>query len=161
MRFVLRLVLLPVRLVVASVAVGFRIGRMVTAVPVRVSGRVGRLLGFRAVVALLAGLALGLLFAPGPGRDLRDRLRALATDRRTGGDVGLAERVVFELQHAPRTWHLPQPAVTASAGEITLIGRVDHESARDELGRVAAAVPGVVRVENMIDVATAAEAGPG
>jgi hypothetical protein len=156
-RFLLRLLLLPVRLVLASVAVGFRAGQMVAAVPVRISSRLGRLMGLRALVALLAGLAIGLLFAPGPGRDLRDRLRALATSRNSGGDAGLADRVVFELQHAPRTWHLPQPSVTVVAGAVTLSGQVDQDAARDELGRVAGAVPGVVRVDNLIVVGAATE----
>ncbi len=110
----------------------------------RVSGRLGRLLGFRAVVALFAGLALGLLFAPGPGRQLRDRLRRLATAGGASADGDLAERVAFELEHAPRTWHLPQPVVTVVEGRVSLSGAVDAEPARDELGRVAAAVPGVV-----------------
>jgi BON domain len=158
-RFVLRLLLLPVRVVLAAVAVGFRAGQLVARFPMRISARLGRLMGLRSVVALLAGLAIGLLFAPGPGRELRLRLRALAASRRGGGDTGLAERVVFELQHAPRTWHLPQPAVTVSAGGVTLTGRVDQEGAREELGRVAGAVPGVARVDNCIVVGDAAENG--
>ena len=160
MRFLVRLVLLPVRVVLAAVAVGFRLGQLVTGIPLRISARMGRLLGLRAIVALAVGLAVGLLFAPGPGRELRDRLRALAASRRLGGDEGLAERVAFELQHAPRTWHLPQPEVSVTAGEVTLSGQVDQESARDELGRVAGAVPGVVRVENLITAGSSTETGP-
>jgi BON domain len=158
-RFLLRLLLLPVRVVLASVAVGFRAGQMVARVPMRISSRIGRLMGWRAVLALLAGLAIGVLFAPGPGRELRDRLQALAAGRRGSGASGLADRVAFELQHAPRTWHLPQPKVSVSAGEVTLSGRVDGDAARDELGRVAAAVPGVVRVDNLIVVGAATETG--
>jgi hypothetical protein len=154
------MVMLPVRVVLAAVAVGFRAGQLVTRVPLRFSARVGRLVGVRAILALIVGLVVGLLFAPGPGRELRDRLRALAATRRLGGDEGLAERIAFELQHAPRTWHLPQPDVSVSAGEVTLSGTVDQESARDELGRVAAAVPGVVRVENLITAGATAETGP-
>ena len=85
---------------------------------------VGRLLGLRGVLALVAGLAIGLLFAPGPGRELRDRLRALAASRRGRRSTpSWPSRSRFELQHAPRTWHLPQPTVDGRRPvEVTLSG---------------------------------------
>ncbi len=104
------------------------------------------------MVTLVVGLALGLLFAPGPGRELRRRLRALADARRLTTDADLTERVTFELEHAPRTWHLPQPEVTVVGGRVVLRGSVALESAREELARVAAAVPGVSALENMVVV---------
>ncbi len=159
LRSIGRLILLPVRLVMALMATAFQIGRFVGAVPFRVSARLGRLLGPRGVLALVGGLALGLLFAPGPGRELRGRIRALVDGRTETSDADLAERVVFELEHAPRTWHLPQPAVTVVGGRVALSGMVDHEGAREELGRVAAAVPGVATVENLTVVAQPVETG--
>jgi uncharacterized protein YunC (DUF1805 family) len=67
-------------------------------------------------------------------------------------DADLTERVVFELEHAPRTWHLSQPTVTVVSGRAILSGSVAQSAERDELGRVAAAVPGVVAVDNLIEV---------
>jgi hypothetical protein len=162
-RFFVNLALLPVRLAVALVSGTlratwgllsgtFKVGLAVGSVPGRASRRVGRLLGLRALLALLLGVAVGLLLAPGPGRELRARLKALADQRRGTTDDDLAERVVFELGHAPRTWHLPQPSVSVIDGRVVLTGRVDQETARDELGRVAAALPGIVGVENLIAV---------
>jgi hypothetical protein len=158
-RFLFRLIFLPFRVALAAVATAFRAGRVAGAVPFRVSGRMGRLLGFRGTLALVAGLALGLLFAPGPGRELREQIRALADRRKATSDADLAERVAFELEHAPRTWHLPQPAVTVVGGRVALSGIVDQEAAREELGRVAAAVPGVAAVENLMVLAESVETG--
>jgi hypothetical protein len=159
LRLLVRLITLPIRLAFFAVGVSFRVGQAVAAVPVRMTGRLGRLLGIRGALALVGGLALGLLFAPGPGRDLRRRLMDLAARQAATSDADLAERVAFELEHAPRTWHLPQPAVTVVAGRVALSGMVDQEAARDELGRVAAAVPGVSAVENLMVVNGAAETG--
>jgi len=154
LRFLIRLLLLPLRIALGAVATGFRVGRAVGGMPVRVTSRFSRLLGFRAVLALLVGLALGLLFAPGPGRELRERLRALSAARRATSDAELTQRITFELEHAPRTWHLPQPEVTVVAGRVVLSGAVELASAREELGRVASAVPGVSAVENLVVVGT-------
>jgi len=75
MRFLVRLVLLPFRLVLAALVAGFRTGMFVARAPVRASAGVSRAIGLRAVVALVVGIAIGLLLAPGPGRELRRRLR--------------------------------------------------------------------------------------
>ncbi len=152
LRFLFRLVLLPFRLALGVVETGFRVGLAVGRLPVRLSNGVGRVLGLRAVVTLVAGVVLGLLFAPGPGRELRSRLRALSAARRMTSDAELTERVTFELEHAPRTWHLPQPDITVVGGRVVLRGSVALDSAREELGRVAGAVPGVSAVENLVAV---------
>jgi hypothetical protein len=157
LRFLVRLVLLPFRVVLRTLALAFGLGRTVGSLPVKATTRLGRLFGFRTVVGLVLGAALGLLFAPGPGRELRQRLSALAASRRPVDDGDLADRVVFELEHAPRTWHLPQPSVAVADGRVVLSGTVALDAARDELGRVAEAVPGVAAVENR--VAVEAEAG--
>jgi hypothetical protein len=147
-----RLLILPFKLLLATLETAFRAGRLVGSVPVKVGRRTTRIMGVRGVIGLLVGLALGLLFAPGPGRELRDRLRAIRARRSGVSDAELTERVVFELEHAPRTWHLPQPTVTVVSGRAILSGSVAQSAERDELGRVAAAVPGVVAVDNLIEV---------
>jgi hypothetical protein len=152
LRFLGRLLVLPFRLVWRTLGFSFGLGRAVGALPVRVTGRLSRLLGVRTVIGLLVGALIGLLFAPGPGRELRRRLQALAASRRPTSDADLAERVTFELEHAPRTWHLPQPSVTVADGRVVLSGTVSGEAARLELGRVVEAVPGVAAVENLVVV---------
>jgi hypothetical protein len=147
-----RVLLLPPRLVLASLETAFRAGRVVGSVPVRVSRRTTRLLGFRGTVALLVGVALGLALAPVPGRELRAWVCARLTGAGGVSDADLAERVTFELEHAPRTWHLAQPRVTVAAGRVVLSGDVPPGNAREELGRVAGAVPGVASVDNLLIV---------
>ncbi|MGZ4716405.1 MAG: BON domain-containing protein [Acidimicrobiales bacterium] len=160
MKFIVRLLILPFKLVLAVFEKAFRLGRLVGGVPLRIGRRTSRVMGLRGVIGLLVGLALGLLFAPGPGRELRERLRALQARRAGVSDSDLAERVVFELEHAPRTWHLPQPTVTVVSGRAILSGTVAQSSERDELGRVAAAVPGVAAVDNLLEVDSGLEPAP-
>jgi hypothetical protein len=150
--FLVRLILLPFKLALAAVETSFRVGRVAGAVPVRLGRGTGRLLGFRGTVGLLIGVALGLAFAPGPGRDLRARIRRILAREAGPTDADLAARVSFELEHAPRTWHLPQPSVTVDQGRVTLRGTATEAAARDELARVAAGVPGVTSVENLLAV---------
>ena len=147
----IRLILLPFKILLSlfgiTVKVGYRVGKL----PVRASTVGVRVLGFRGWLLFLLGLAIGLLFAPGPGEELRSRLSELFG----GGaepDTDLAEKVVFELAHAPRTWHLPQPAVTVASARVTLRGAVPADETRDELARVAGAVPGITSVANELQV---------
>ena len=108
--------------------------------------RTGRLLGYRRIFVFGVGVAVGLLIAPMTGRELRAKIQALLDERRGGGD--LAERVRYELSHSPRTWHLPQPEVEVVGGTAILRGEVPHEVGRIDLERTAAAVAGVVDVDN-------------
>ena len=94
---------------------------------------------------------MGLLIAPMTGRELRTRIQHLIDERMGTGD--LADRIRFELSHSPRTWHLPQPDVEVIGGTAILRGEVPHEVGRADLERTAAAVAGVVHVENQVDVA--------
>ena len=161
-KFLGRLLILPFKLVLAAVGTAFRAGRLVGRVPVVVGRGMSRMMGIRGVIGLLVGVALGLLFAPGPGRQLRDRLRAIQARRSGLSDADLAARVVFELEHAPRTWHLAQPTVTVVSGRAILSGSVAQTAERDELGRVAGAVPGVTAVDNLLEVeAAGSEPAPG
>lgn len=153
MKPITRLLMLPIKLVLAAVEAAYQAGRFAGEVSVTAGRRTTRLLGVRGTLALFVGVGLGLAFAPGPGRELRARLRLLLARRPGVSDADIADRVSFELEHAPRTWHLPQPTVTVAHGRVILGGQVPHEASRGELGRVAAAVPGVSAVDNLIEVA--------
>jgi BON domain len=137
---VVRALLLPVRVGVGGTKLGLKAGY-----------RTGRLLGYRRLLVFAAGVGVGLLIAPMAGRELRARLRALVEEQRTGeGD--LAAKVSFELAHSPRTWHLPQPEVEVIGGTAILRGEVPHEVGRVDLERTAAAVAGVVDVDNHVAI---------
>lgn len=148
----IRLLLLPFKLALALVGTSFRLGRGVGALPVRAGYRVTRRAGAKGVACFVLGLAVGLLFAPGPGRALRATLRQRLQGGRALSDEELAERVSFELAHAPRTWHLAQPEVAVDAGRARLSGAVPDDAARQELVRVASAIPGVAGVDDLLVV---------
>jgi hypothetical protein len=139
----INLALLPVRL-----ALG------VTKLGTKIAYRVGKMVGYRRIFVFGAGVAGGLLLAPTPGRQLREKLRGLAASRGGGGppDHEIGDRVRFELSHSPKTWHLPQPEIDVQAGRVVLTGAVPHETGRQDLGRAAAAVPGVATVDNNLVV---------
>lgn len=137
---IVRTLLLPVRVGVGGTKLGVKAGY-----------RTGRLLGYRRLLVFAAGVGVGLLIAPMAGRELRARLRALAEEQRTGGG-DLASKVSFELAHSPRTWHLPQPEVEVIGGTAILRGEVPHEVGRVDLERTAAAVAGVVDVDNHVAI---------
>ena len=137
----LRLIFLPAKVGVGSTKLGVKAGY-----------RTGKLLGYRRMFFFGAGVAVGLLIAPTTGAELRARLQKLLDERR-GGPVDLAERVRYELSHSPRTWHLPQPDVEVVDGRAILRGEVPHEVGRTDLERTAAAVAGVVEVDNQVGVA--------
>lgn len=118
-----------------------------------------RRMGYRRLFVFAAGVGVGLLVAPGPGADLRARLRAKLEELQGAarpaaeGPADLATRVRDELSSSPRTWHLPQPAVAVEGeGNIILTGEVPGAAASADLERVAAAVRGVVAVENRLTV---------
>jgi hypothetical protein len=137
----IRLLFLPVRVGLGSSMFRARLGY-----------RAGRILGYKRVLLIAIGIGIGLLIAPVPGAELRRRLRQEFEDRISGGG-DLAERVRYELSHSPRTWHLPQPDVEVIGGTAILRGEVPHEVGRADLERTAAAVAGIVHVENQVDVA--------
>src|SRR5256885_8793691 len=64
--FVVRLVFFPVK-----------VGAKTTKVAAKTGYRTGRLLGYRRLFVFGLGLAVGILFAPGPGRELREKLKAM------------------------------------------------------------------------------------
>jgi hypothetical protein len=141
---VIWLLSVPFRLVFGAAGFGLRAGY-----------GAGRLLGYRRMAVFGAGVAVGLLAAPRPGRELRDRLRRLLEER-MGVDAltepELLERVRSELMHHPRTWHLPQPAVEVAGQEVILRGQVPSDGARADLVRTVSALPGVTGVDDQLVV---------
>lgn len=137
----IRLLFLPAKVGVGTTKLGVKAGY-----------RTGRMLGYQRLFVLAVGIGVGLLIAPMTGRELRNRIQQRIDERMgKGGDV--AERVRYELSHSPRTWHLPQPDVEVIGGTAILRGEVPHEVGRADLERTAAAVAGIVHVENQVDVA--------
>ncbi len=137
----LRLLFLPARVGVGTTKLGVKAGY-----------RTGRLLGYRRIFVFAAGIGVGLLIAPMTGREARAKLQRLIDERRAGG-TDLAERVRFELSHAPRTWHLPQPSVEVQGGTAILRGTVPDETSRLDLERAAATVAGIAAVDNHVAIA--------
>jgi hypothetical protein len=135
-----RLIFLPAKVGVGTTKLGVKAGY-----------RAGRLVGYRRLFVFGAGVAVGLLVAPMAGRELRARIQKLIEEQR-GGVGDLAERVRYELSHSPRTWHLPQPDVEVVGGRAILRGEVPHEVGRTDLERTAAAVAGVIEVDNQVGV---------
>ena len=154
-----RVVLFPFRLLAWLLKEIMRATWWTAKAPVRVTAGTTKAIGFKAILFFILGLALGLLFAPGPGEELRRKLMALVNGGEPS-DTELADKVGFELSHAPRTWHLPQPEVGVLNGNVALTGTVPHETGRDELERVAAAVPGVAGVDNKLEIEDAPTSDP-
>ena len=153
---IVRAVTLPVRVTYgvgkAGVKTGYRAGRL----SVGSTYRVGRFVGLSRVLALLAGVGIGLLVAPTSGQELRDQLqRRLAARKAPASDEAVAERVRYELSHSPRTWHLPQPSVEVAGGVAVLSGDAPHETGKADIERAAAAVPGVSEVDSHLVVGAA------
>jgi len=156
-RLVFRLLLLPFKILLATLGGTFRVGFKMGTAPMKVGARATRLAGFSGVVCFFLGLALGLLFAPAKGRDLRAKLQRALGQGGGLSDEELAEKVSFELGHAPRTWHLPQPEVSVIEGRVQLRGQVPHDTAREELVRVAHAIQGVSGVDDLLEVEAVAD----
>ena len=150
---VIRAVLLPVRVGYGVGKIGVKTGYTAGRLSVGSTYKVGRHVGLTRVLALGAGVAIGLLVAPTSGQELRDRLRRqLASRRAPASDDAVAERVRYELSHSPRTWHLPQPEVEVAGGTAILTGGAPHETGKADIERAAGAVPGVAQVESHLVV---------
>lgn len=140
----IKLILLPIRIVLWAVGA-----------VIKINYKTVRFIGLRRIFTLLVGAVLGALATPYTGAEARAKLQELIDGQSGGATLGgddLAERVRFELSHSPRTWHLPQPNVSVIGGTVTLTGSVPHDAGRDELEAQAGAVPGVLRVENLVTV---------
>lgn len=142
-RLVFFLLFLPFRVARGSAKVGWRTGRLV---------------GPRRAVVFGAGVVTGVLIASPDARRaavaLLGSLREAVEKARRPSDTELAATVRSELGRSERTWHLPQPEVDVHEGRVVLRGAVDHERARQDLAAAAAAVSGVVEVDNQIGVTT-------
>lgn len=140
----IRLLLLPFRLLFGTTKVATKTGY-----------QAGRLVGYRRVFVFGVGVAVGMLLAPEPGRELRRRiLQATGTGSLPPPDDltdDLAEQVRTHLRQAPRTWHLPQPVVTeVSPGRVRLDGTVADDTARRDLESTVSQVDGVDTVDNQL-----------
>ena len=143
------LLTLPFKLV----GLGFKTG----AGSVKLTHGTLKLMGYRRLFVFGAGVGVGLLIAPGPGAEMRAKLREVVDGLKgtaaAGGTGDLASRVRDELSSSPRTWHLPQPSVAIDGdGRVVLSGDVPDHTASADLERVAAAVRGVVSVDNRLTV---------
>jgi osmotically-inducible protein OsmY len=156
---VLRTITLPVRLPLRltwgvgrlSARTGYAAGKR----SARATYRTTRRLGLTRLVVFGAGVGVGLLVAPVTGQEMRDRLRRWWEERTAPPtDDEIAERVRSELAQSPRTWHLPQPQVEVVAGRAILRGEAPHAAGLADIERAAAAVSGVVEVDNQMAVGT-------
>ena len=91
---VTRFVVVPVKAALGGVKLGFWTGRLV---------------GYRRIVVLGTGVALGLLFAPGPGEQLRARLKAKL-------DGGVAAPMAAAPRFPTSTVVVPEPVDSPSTG---------------------------------------------
>jgi BON domain len=149
----LRILMLPWRLAFGMSRASARAGYTTGKLSARAGYRATRWMGLTRVFAFGLGVGVGLLAAPVTGAELRERLRRRWEDLRAPvSDVELAERVRQELAQSPRTWHLPQPEVEVVAGTAVLTGEAPHPSGKADIERAAAAVPGVVGVDNRLVV---------
>jgi hypothetical protein len=142
MFLLLRLLILP-----------FRAGWLAGRLTAWFSFRAGRAVGLRRLLLLGVGTLIGLSFAPATGARTRARLTAVVRRQQAVPDGDLGEKVRFQLSHGPSTWHLSQPEVQVTAGVVTLSGTAPHQTAKADLERAVASVPGVARVDNRVVLA--------
>jgi osmotically-inducible protein OsmY len=155
---VVRTVTLPVRMAYGVGKTGLKTGYTAGRLSVASTYRAGRMIGVSRVLAVGAGIGIGLLIAPATGAETRAGLtRRIAARRAPASDDAVAERVRYELSHSPRTWHLPQPSVSVAAGTAVLTGDTPHEAGKADIERATAAVPGVSEVESHLVVATSGD----
>ena len=133
-----KLATLPIRIVVGTVGLTLRTIRFV---------------GVSRILAFGAGVGVGMVLEPTHGDQLRARLGRPPAGSPPASPTDLGAAVRDELARSPRTWHLPQPAVSVVGDRVTLTGEVPHDEARVDVGRVAGAVLGVAAVDNRVTVA--------
>lgn len=149
----LRTMTLPLRMVYGVSRASARAGYTTGKLSARTAYRTSRRLGLTRIGVFAAGVGAGLLVAPGPGAELRERLRRRWEDRtRPSSDVDIEERVRQELAQSPRTWHLPQPEIEVVAGTAIVTGEAPHPSGKTDIEQAVAAVPGVVEVDSRLVV---------
>ena len=159
---VFRIVTFPVRLTYGVGKVGVKTGYYAGRMSVGSTYKVGRWVGLSRLLAVAAGIGIGLLIAPTSGPELRAQLaRRWEARRAPASDDAVAERVRYELSHSPRTWHLPQPDVEVVAGTAILTGDAPHATGKADIERATAAVPGVADVDSRLVVGSGSTAGNG
>ncbi|MBA2624627.1 MAG: YtxH domain-containing protein, partial [Acidimicrobiia bacterium] len=113
-----RLVVWPVKAVTGTAKVTTKAGAKTAAGSFKAGYRTGRLLGYRRLVLLGAGVGVGLLVAPKPGRELREQVRSRLEEQ------GLLQPKGGDLSSSSSSWPLassshespsPLPDVAAAA----------------------------------------------
>jgi hypothetical protein len=135
---------LPFRLL----GLGFKVGSG----SAKLTHRTVRFVGYRRVLVLLVGVAIGVLIAPVPGAQLRAKVQAKLGGLGRPSPLVLGDKVREELSSSPRTWHLPQPGVSVDGGTVTLTGDVPHATAAADLERTVRSVSGVTDVVNNLRI---------
>jgi hypothetical protein len=130
----------------------FGLGLRIGAGSAKLTHRTVRFVGYRRVLVLLVGVAIGLLLAPVPGAQLRDKLRQALQGLGGQSPLVLGDKVREELASSPRTWHLPQPGISVDGGTVTLSGDVPHATAAADLQRTVESVKGVTEVVNNLRI---------
>jgi hypothetical protein len=75
--FVVKLVFFPLKVGAKATKVAAKTGTKATTMAAKTGYRTGRLLGYRRMFVFALGVGVGLLLAPGPGRELREKLKAM------------------------------------------------------------------------------------
>jgi hypothetical protein len=127
---------------------GFKVG----AGTAKLSHRTVRFMGYRRLLLLGIGVGIGMLLAPVPGEQMREKLRELLAGLGGTPPLALADRVREELAASPRTWHLPQPGISIDGSRVTLSGDVPHATAAADLERTVRDVKGVTEVDNKLRI---------
>ncbi len=106
------------------------------------------------ILSFVAGLGVGWFLTTPTGRYLLASVRdaLLSPPVAPLDDEALAAAVRSALAADSSTWHLPQPEVVVAAGHVTLRGAVPHAEGRESLLLVAAGVPGVASVVDVLDL---------
>lgn len=157
------IITLPFKLVALAIIVPIKAALGLFKLSIRTTFITSRAAMRSSLISLAAGVGLGWFFSSTPtGRQLVGQAHDLVNGHQSGpiDDDQLTAKVRTELASSTRTWHLPQPDVVVAEGVVTLTGTVPHDTAKTDLADAAAAVRGVITVNNLVTVTATAESGP-
>jgi len=106
------------------------------------------------ILSFVAGVGVGWFLTTPTGRYLLASIRdaLMSPPIAPPDDDALAAAVRSSLAADSSTWHLPQPEVVVADRHVTLRGAVPHAEGRESLLLVAAGVPGVASVVDVLDL---------